>query len=213
MFEQLFGSKTRVKLIKVFLDNPEKKFFVRELTRLTDSLINSIRRELDNLVNLKIIQAEEAVETSEDEKPKKKGLNIKKFYSLNTKNLFLQDLTNLFNKGKILLEKKLVEKVKRLGDIHYMAFGGLFIDNEADETDVVLIGDFNVAKAKESFKKFEKELGKEIRYTLLTAEEYNLRKDIADNFLESIMDNDGHIIIINKLAKKKIDSKYTEIIS
>ncbi|MBT5338559.1 hypothetical protein HOL46_04835, partial [Candidatus Falkowbacteria bacterium] len=63
------------------------------------------------------------------------------------------------------------------------------------------------------FRKFEKELGKEIRYTLLTLAEYNLRKDIADNFLESIMDNDGHIVIINNLAKKKIDSQYTEIIS
>ncbi|MBT5337799.1 hypothetical protein HOL46_00890, partial [Candidatus Falkowbacteria bacterium] len=157
MFEQLFGSKTRVKLIKVFLDNPEKKFFVRELTRLTDSLINSIRRELDNLVNLKIIQAEEAVDNSENEKPLKKGLNVKKFYSLNTKNLFLQDLTNLFNKGKILLEKKLVEKIKRLGDIHYMAFGGLFVDKDKDETDVVIIGDFDIVKAKESFRKFEKE--------------------------------------------------------
>ena len=55
MFEQLFGSKTRVKLIRIFLDNPDKLFYVRELTRMSDSLINSVRRELQNLINLKII--------------------------------------------------------------------------------------------------------------------------------------------------------------
>ena len=56
MIEQLFGSKTRVKIMKVFLDNPNKCFFVRELTRLTDSLINSVRRELDNLEKMGFVK-------------------------------------------------------------------------------------------------------------------------------------------------------------
>ena len=198
MLEQLFGSKTRVKLIRVFLDNPEKKFFVRELTRLTDTLINSIRRELDNLVDLKIVVIEESAEP----KVEKRGLNTKKFYKLNKKNLFLQDLHNLFSKGKILVEKRLIEKIKKLGDVHYIAFSGVFIDDEKANTDVVVVGDMEMSKLKAVFSKFEKEINKQIRYTIMNLKEFELRSDIADNFLRDIIENERNIVVLDKLKKK-----------
>ena len=37
MIEQLFGSKTRVMLLRLFLNNPEKFYYVRELTRNLDT--------------------------------------------------------------------------------------------------------------------------------------------------------------------------------
>ena len=46
MLEHLFGSRTRVKLLKIFLSNPDKDYFVRELTRKIKERINSARREL-----------------------------------------------------------------------------------------------------------------------------------------------------------------------
>ena len=47
--EQLFGSKTRVKLLQLFFRNPNRAFYVREITRKIDEQINSVRRELANL--------------------------------------------------------------------------------------------------------------------------------------------------------------------
>ncbi len=58
--EQLFGSRTRVKLLKLFLNSPEKMFFVREIARAINSQINSVRRELLNLKDLGIIKEVEA---------------------------------------------------------------------------------------------------------------------------------------------------------
>ena len=55
MFEQLFGSKTRVKLLSLFYNNPERPFYVREITRKIDEQINSVRRELQNLLNIGIV--------------------------------------------------------------------------------------------------------------------------------------------------------------
>ena len=46
MVEQLFGSKTRVKLLQLFYSNPNRSFYVREITRKIDEQINSVRREL-----------------------------------------------------------------------------------------------------------------------------------------------------------------------
>ena len=57
MFEQLFGSKTRVKVLNLFLNNEERSFYVREITRRVNEQINSVRRELSNLKNLNILSS------------------------------------------------------------------------------------------------------------------------------------------------------------
>ncbi|MBP9668434.1 hypothetical protein KBD70_01670, partial [Candidatus Saccharibacteria bacterium] len=58
MIDALFGSKTRVKLLKLFLNNPDSSYYVREITRLIDEQINSVRRELSNMLKIGIITSE-----------------------------------------------------------------------------------------------------------------------------------------------------------
>ena len=58
MIEQLFGSKTRVKLLQLFYTNPNRSFYVREITRKIDEQINSVRRELSNMLSIGIISSE-----------------------------------------------------------------------------------------------------------------------------------------------------------
>src|SRR6476660_3614358 len=60
MIDALFGSKTRIKLLHLFLNNPGKSFYVREITRLIDEQINSVRRELANMINVGIVKSETA---------------------------------------------------------------------------------------------------------------------------------------------------------
>lgn len=198
MFEQLFGSKTRVKLMRVFLDNPEKKFFVRELTRLTDMLINSVRRELQNLLSLKLIKIQEV----KDRKTRPKGLNTKRYYYLNVNSVFRADLNSLFSKGKILVEKKFLTILKRLGNISYLSLMGFFLDDPTAATDVLVVGEFDRAKAIATLNRFEKQIGHAVRYTLMNEDEFKLRQDIADKFLEDILSVDKKMIIVNKLIKE-----------
>ena len=58
MIDSLFGSKTRVKLLHLFLNSPGSSFYVREITRLIDEQINSVRRELANMMSVGIIVAD-----------------------------------------------------------------------------------------------------------------------------------------------------------
>ena len=55
MIDALFGSKTRVKLLHLFMNNPGRSFYVREITRLIDEQINSVRRELANMLQVGVI--------------------------------------------------------------------------------------------------------------------------------------------------------------
>ena len=82
--EKLFGSKTRAKLLKLFFESPEKSFYVREMTRVIDEQINSVRRELLNLESIGIIKNE--------------TFDNKVYYSANTKHPFTRPLIDIFSK-------------------------------------------------------------------------------------------------------------------
>src|SRR5450830_1071803 len=60
MIDALFGSKTRVKLLHLFLNNPGQPFYVREITRKIEEQINSVRRELSNMLEVGIITSDSA---------------------------------------------------------------------------------------------------------------------------------------------------------
>ena len=49
MLADLITSKSRVKLLNVFLSNPSEMYHVRELVRRTGNEINAVRRELAHL--------------------------------------------------------------------------------------------------------------------------------------------------------------------
>src|SRR5665213_1335660 len=85
MIEQLFGSKTRVKLLQLFYSNPNRSYFVREITRKIDEQINSVRRELSNLLSIGII-------TSDTN-------NNKLYYEVNQKFEYYQPLREIFGGG------------------------------------------------------------------------------------------------------------------
>ena len=79
--EKLFGSKTRAKLLKLFFENPEKSFYVREMTRVIDEQINSVRRELLNLESIGIIKNE--------------TFDNKVYYSANNKHPFYRPMIDI----------------------------------------------------------------------------------------------------------------------
>ena len=82
MIEQLFGSKTRVKLLRLFYENPNRSFYVREITRRIDEQINSVRRELSNLLSAGIITSE--------------NTNNKLYYEVNQKYEMYHALSEIF---------------------------------------------------------------------------------------------------------------------
>jgi predicted transcriptional regulator len=54
---RLFSSRTRVKLLEIFLLRPEREVHVREICRLTGLNINAVRRELANLEDLGLLMS------------------------------------------------------------------------------------------------------------------------------------------------------------
>ena len=199
MLEHLFGSKTRVRLLRLFLNNQQDRYFVRELTRKIEAQINAVRNELENLVAMGMIV--EADTPSPSEEKKAHSSRQRKYYRINTDSVLYPELRALFLKSRVLLEKDFVRKVSQTGQLTYLALTGYFVGTEDAPTDLFIVGKVNRQKLIGVIKDFEREVGRELNYTVMPPQEYKYRRDVTDRFLYSILEA-KRITVIDKTEEK-----------
>ena len=175
MFDDLITSKSRVKLLNVFLSVPSEMYHVRELVRRTNDEINAVRRELQLL--------------------EKKGILIKEpranrvYYYLSKNYPFYFDLLQMGIKT-IGLGYEILKNRAKLGRIKYTMFSGRFakrVKKESDEVDLLIVGTIVLPELALLVRNEEKRLGTEINYTAMSDEEFEFRKKKRDPFIYSIL--------------------------
>ena len=200
--EQLFGSKTRIKLLLFFLKNKDKSFYVRELTRILDVQINSIRRELENIKNIGIINVvqEDGVEVNSQTI----GIKDKKYYKLNEKFVLLDQLTNLFLDAEQVKKEDYIKDLTKISNLELLILTGSFVDLpfSKGQVDLFIVGDVDETLTKNLIKKLETNLSKELNFTIMTLKEFLYRKKMSDKFLNSIL-NMKKIVVLDKTPKEE----------
>lgn len=175
MIEQLFGSKTRVKLLKLFFSNPNRSFYVREITRKIDEQINSVRRELSNLMSIGIIVSDNS--------------NNKLYYEVSQKYEYYKPLVEIFGNSKI--DPKTVTKSSNskseLGSVDLLVMSGSFTRDPKAGVDLLFVGELNAAKVSAYVVGLEKQEGRELTYAVLSRDEFDYRKQIKDKFITSFL--------------------------
>ena len=187
MIDQLFGSKTRVKLLQLFYSNPNRSFYVREITRKIDEQINSVRRELANLLSIGIILS--------------RNDNNKLYYEVNQKFEYNAALSEIFsNKSKVKenSEKEHGQVVdsgifRSIGNVELAFYTGQFTNDEISGIDLLIVGDVNRNKLEKFIIELESQENKEIRYVVMNLDEYVYRQQVKDRFISNII-----------LAKKQV---------
>jgi hypothetical protein len=196
MIEQLFGSKTRVKLLQLFYSNPNRSFYVREITRKIDEQINSVRRELANLLSIGIIVSD--------------STNNKLYYEVNQKYEYFDPLTLIFGAGGSKHPAAKVDivttdtanndfsdniDIKTLGNVEIAVYTGQFTRDETTGVDVFMVGDINTTKLQKFMAELEAKEGKELRYTMMSLSDFQYRLQIKDRFVSNIMQAKKQILI------------------
>lgn len=184
MIEQLFGSKTRVKLLQLFYSNPNRSFYVREITRKIDEQINSVRRELSNLLNAGIISSETT--------------NNRLYYEVNKTYQFYDPLSQIFGSSDGVASEdtsSLITELKVLGNVDLALYTGQFTRDERSGVDFVVVGDINQTQLNKYVSDLEAKEGKSIRYAVMTKDEFEYRKQVNDRFLLTVLDSKKQVLI------------------
>lgn len=188
MIEQLFGSKTRVKLLRLFYSNPNRSFYVREITRKVDEQINSVRRELSNLLSVGIISS------SEDN-------TNRLYYEVNQSFEHYKPLSMIFGSGVTGSKKTGTGKsdqdddLKALGNVELALLTGQFTRDETSGVDVLLVGDINATQLEKYMAELEKKEGKELRYTVMTPKQFTYRRQVNDRFLSLVLGSKIQVLV------------------
>jgi len=199
MLEQLFGSKTRTKLLYLFYQYPTRPFYVREMARQIDSQLNAVRREIAILEKAGLIGPIKKDEMNAGQYANNTTVAKAKYYCLQTDCLFYLELKSLLMKGQILRERDLIEKLKeKAGDIKLMILTGIFTDCSDVETDILIVGKIRPVVVNKIIKEFEKKLSKSIKYTIMSEKEYSDRREVGDKFLYSIFES-KNIMAVDEL--------------
>ncbi|HYH75561.1 MAG TPA: transcriptional regulator [Candidatus Saccharimonadales bacterium] len=192
MIEQLFGSKTRVKLLQLFYSNPNRSFYVREITRKIDEQINSVRRELANLLNTGIIVSD--------------NTNNRLYYEVNQTYEYYEPLLAIFGKpttGPAIKTRKTSastanpehDKFKALGNLEVVLYTGQFTRDESSGIDMLIVGDVNQNALQKFVSELEAQENKDLRYTVMSVTEFAYRRQINDRFITTVLDSKKQVLI------------------
>ncbi|MDO8624851.1 MAG: hypothetical protein Q7R47_02115, partial [Candidatus Diapherotrites archaeon] len=199
--EQLFGSKTRARLLSLFLDNPERAYYVRELTREIDAQLNSVRRELKNLVDLGIVLEVEGKILPNEREVEGEGQKIekKKFYRVHTGFPLFDDLRAVMKKSMVLLNNELVRLLREKGRVDLLLLTGRFTDAADVVIDLLIVGNLDPEVVRHAVGEFEKTVGREVNYTYMPKEDFTHRREWGDRFLTTVLQAKS-IVLVNELG-------------
>jgi hypothetical protein len=197
MVEQLFGSKTRVKLLSLFFNNPGRPFYVREITRKIDEQINSVRRELSNLLSIGLISSE--------------GSNNRLYYEVDTKYEYYEQLRSIFTSVPVKSpdpvmqetreEDQIIKKLRSTGSVQFAFLTGSFANDPRTNIDIFVVGDVNKAKLAKVVADLEKDMKRELNYSSLTPAEYQYRLSLNDRFVTNVLEAKKIVIIDGQQEK------------
>ncbi len=203
--EKLFGSKTRAKLLDLFFSNTNKSYYVREITRVIEEQINSVRRELINLESIGIVKSE--------------TYDNKVYYSANLKSVYAHAFQELFNPRKVatgagpagpMLTTATVNANQNSGkvEVHHVSrantwaenikpvekcLRGLLVINRTlgqDGIDMLIIGDDRTKMLTRWAEVVEKRQGKPMNYVIMSRDDYLYRRSVRDRFVMGLLDMD-----------------------
>ncbi len=197
MVEQLFGSKTRVKLLQLFYSNPNRSFYVREITRKIDEQINSVRRELANLLSIGIISSDNSS-------------GSKLYYEVNQKYEYYDALSAIFGGKKKNAAKSVktptdeASEFKALGNVDLVIYTGQFTRDETAGVDVVIVGDLNQTQVNKYVAELEQKEGKELRFVVMAMKEFEYRRQVNDRFINTVLHSKLQVLLDkHKLLEEK----------
>lgn len=193
--------------MQLFYSNPNRSYFVREITRKIDEQINSVRRELSNLLSIGIITSD--------------NTNNKLYYEVNQKFEYYEPLQQIFGGGLKRTTKKSATAadadagqvssdadLRAVGHIELAVFTGQFTRDTTTGVDLLIVGEVNPNALQKYVDELEAQENKTIRYTVMSLPDFQYRQQIRDRFATSIRQSKKQVLVdIHNLLTEEKDAE------
>lgn len=169
--EDLFVSKVRVKLLKLFLTSEEPLLHVREIVRRAGEEINAVRRELLRMEKFGIVSSEWRAN--------------RRLYHFRKDYIFYPQLLGFVTKSSGL-GGAIITKKGRLGRIKYAMIATRYVKNEpsqAEDVDLLVVGQIVLPELQAIVADEQAKRESEINYSFMDEAEFLFRVRRRDPFI------------------------------
>ena len=212
---KLFGSESKVRIMRLFLFNPETPYTNDDVAERTRGSIISSRHELGILRKMKFIKSKTFVKRILQKRGTKSKFNRKKVWGwmLNPAFSYRGELERLLLDSSLLKDEELIRKLSSAGKLKLLIVAGIFIQDSDSRVDMLVVGDHLRRSTLENYmRSLEAEIGKELRYAAFETSEFNYRLGMYDKLVRDILDY-PHRTVLDRIGlppmeqEKKLNSR------
>lgn len=194
---KLFGSPARMKVMRLFVFNPERVYdrdLVATAVRVSP---DAASRECAALARMGIITRRsfyrEVPEGSRAKRRKVIGWVLDQGYPhLAPLSAFLRDTVQIETAD-------MRRRFRGVGTVHLLVLAGSLAGNPDSEVDLLIVGDrLRESAVRTAVRMLEAECGRDLRYLVLSTKEYLYRRRVRDRLVRDVMDF-PHREIVDKL--------------
>jgi len=174
LLTKLFSS-TRAELLSLFFNNPDEKFYLREIARHIGKDAAGIKRELDTLVKIGLLGVE------------KRG--VQKYYFADKNSPIFSEMKGLIFKTTGI-QGSIKAALSRLKGVQAAFIYGSYAkgsEKEDSNINLMVVGQVNITELNDVVMGLEEKMNREIDYLAFDEQEYRKRKDAKDPFIREIV--------------------------
>jgi len=192
---KLFGGPARVKLLRLFLLNPELTLDRAEISKRSKVPARAVAKEIQVLTQIGLIKSAQVIlEGARGKKIKVNGSRLNTGFKLNAALSELLFDTDLFS------NEELIKRFQGIGKVKLIITAGVFLREIDSRVDLLLVVDAMKKSALDRIiKQLESEIGRELNYTVFSSADFTYRVSMYDKFVRDVLDY-SHNTVIDKIG-------------
>lgn len=199
---KLFGSEARVKILRLFVFNPELIVDLKMVSDKSKVSAKIAKKELALLEDIHLIQKKDFQKIVKRKK-RGKAVEVKiksRGYYLNQSFSYITALRALLTSTKTFEGNEILKRLSKAGRLKLVVIAGVFTQNPDSRLDLFVVGD-NLKKAslQNVVRSIEAELGRELAYAYFETPDFQYRLGMYDKLVKDVLDY-PHQVLLNKIG-------------
>ncbi|MHB1324729.1 MAG: nucleotidyltransferase domain-containing protein [Thermoleophilia bacterium] len=195
--DQLFTSRARVELLKLFLMNPERDYYLREAAGLTGLPVNAVQREAEKLEKSGLLE--------------KNARGNRVYLRANRNSPIFEEMRSIIMKTVGLgdsLSRALADSGDKIAAAFIFGSVARGEDSGLSDIDLLVVGSISGRELSSLTSSVRKSIGREINQLAMTPAELKKRVRDKDHFLTTVLKQQKMFLVgddsdLKALARKK----------
>jgi hypothetical protein len=189
VFEKIFGSAARVRLMKLFLFSPEDTLTRVEIAARARVSKREAQRELRLLKSVGVIRERVVTREADGRKRRSPG------FGLHPDFIHAQAFRDLFLSVSVD-RRDIAKRIARHGKVQLIVAAGLFQNDEEGRLDLLVVGDdIKDRGMKGTIADLEAEIGRQLRYAIFPTADFRYRLGMCDRLVRDIFDYPHEVLV------------------